>query len=172
MTIRHGKSYKNANTVRDREIAQIDVLHGLGWDTYRIWSLEWWNNSQKIKEDLLRKLEELKSMSMKKENLTPIVLSSQQERIAVIEKELDVLFQNRTIKQEQNKSIPLRKTDKSLKDMNHIVLGEEKEFQRVAEGFQSQKIMAQHEKSKPLLTYKAVYLQYEALSAEIGRAHV
>jgi hypothetical protein len=40
-----GESFRNAATAVDREILRGEVLAGLGWNTIRIWSMEWWNQS-------------------------------------------------------------------------------------------------------------------------------
>ena len=42
-----GKGYRTAQTARDRELAQISVLRGLGWRITRVWSMDWWDNSAK-----------------------------------------------------------------------------------------------------------------------------
>lgn len=51
-----GAGYERAKTVRDREIAQIDVLRGLGWNIVRIWSVDWWDSSTKELQRLLELL--------------------------------------------------------------------------------------------------------------------
>ena len=55
-----GGSYKSAKTTRDRELAQIDVLKSLGWNIIRIWSMDWWDNSNKEINRILDMLERLK----------------------------------------------------------------------------------------------------------------
>ena len=42
-----GECYAGAKTVRDRELAQVGVLNGLGWRIVRIWSMDWWDNREK-----------------------------------------------------------------------------------------------------------------------------
>lgn len=42
-----GKNYKRTKTARDREIVQNNVLKALGWDIYRIWTMDWWENQTK-----------------------------------------------------------------------------------------------------------------------------
>lgn len=42
-----GESYKQATNVKDREVAQIEVLKGLGWKLHRIWVMDWWDNRDK-----------------------------------------------------------------------------------------------------------------------------
>ena len=48
-----GDAYKeNANT-RDREISQEEVLEGLGWQIYRIWAMDWYDNKKRELDRLL-----------------------------------------------------------------------------------------------------------------------
>jgi hypothetical protein len=42
-----GDSYLKANTTRDREITQPDVLKSLGWNIYKVWSADWWENPER-----------------------------------------------------------------------------------------------------------------------------
>lgn len=56
-----GCAYGTAKTTRDREIAQISVLEGLGWNILRIWSADWWDNSKKVIGRVLSRLEEIRS---------------------------------------------------------------------------------------------------------------
>ena len=60
-----GESYGAAKTVRDREIAQIDVLRGLGWNILRIWTMDWWDNRQKELDRVFDCLEKLKKQPPK-----------------------------------------------------------------------------------------------------------
>lgn len=43
-----GPSYNAARTARDREVVQQSVLRGLGWKLHRVWSLDWWENREKV----------------------------------------------------------------------------------------------------------------------------
>lgn len=54
-----GASYEQAKTTHDRELAQINVLRGLGWNVLRVWTMDWWDNRRK---ELNRILEELKRL--------------------------------------------------------------------------------------------------------------
>ena len=54
-----GDGYGNARTTRDREIAQASVLSGLGWTIHRVWSMDWWDNSEKEIRRILAKLREV-----------------------------------------------------------------------------------------------------------------
>ena len=52
-----GPCYRAAQTTRDREIAQIGVLNGLGWRITRVWTMDWWDNPGREKERLLKLLQ-------------------------------------------------------------------------------------------------------------------
>lgn len=60
-----GESYGAAKTVRDREISQVDILDGLGWNILRIWAMDWWDNREKEIGRILARLEELKEQPNK-----------------------------------------------------------------------------------------------------------
>lgn len=51
-----GSGYEAAKTTRDRELAQINVLEGLGWRVTRVWTMDWWDNSEKEITRLLREI--------------------------------------------------------------------------------------------------------------------
>ena len=48
-----GEAYKTAETTRDREVAQISVLEGLGWKVMRVWSLDWLEDPEKTLEKVI-----------------------------------------------------------------------------------------------------------------------
>ncbi len=43
-----GESYRDTSTTRDREIVQPSVLNGLRWQTMRVWSVDWFNNPERV----------------------------------------------------------------------------------------------------------------------------
>lgn len=43
-----GKNYNAAKTAKDREIIQQEVLKLLGWRLHKIWSTDWWENSERV----------------------------------------------------------------------------------------------------------------------------
>ena len=52
-----GKSYAEAGTTTSREISQISVLKGFGWNVIRIWSLEWWENPDTVIAQCVEKID-------------------------------------------------------------------------------------------------------------------
>ena len=55
-----GDSYRRSANTKDREVAQINVLSGLGWNLHRMWTMDWWDNREKELAKLLQILEEKK----------------------------------------------------------------------------------------------------------------
>jgi len=48
-----GNTYNAAKTAKDREIIQQDVLKLLGWTLHKVWSTDWWENSELIINQIL-----------------------------------------------------------------------------------------------------------------------
>ena len=56
-----GASYQNASSVRDRERLRASVLSGLGWRQHRVWSTDWYRNSESEIKRIVEAIEESKS---------------------------------------------------------------------------------------------------------------
>ncbi len=54
-----GDSYRQSVNTKDREVGQLNVLNGLGWNLHRIWTLDWWDNREKEIQKVMGKLKEL-----------------------------------------------------------------------------------------------------------------
>lgn len=55
-----GDGYRQTTNTRDREVAQLGVLKHLGWSLQRIWTIDWWDNRDKVIKKLQNLLEKLK----------------------------------------------------------------------------------------------------------------
>ena len=55
-----GPQYHSSEVARDRDRLRKQVLEGLGWNLYRVWSTEWYMSPEKCKRDLLKAIEEAK----------------------------------------------------------------------------------------------------------------
>lgn len=60
-----GDSYKQSSNTKDREVAQISVLTGLGWNLHRIWTMDWWDNKQKEIDKVIELLNTRKAEALK-----------------------------------------------------------------------------------------------------------
>jgi DNA polymerase III delta prime subunit len=54
-----GKTYYDAKTTRDREIVQPNVLGMLHWRIVRIWSVDWFENSQRVIDRVMAMIQEI-----------------------------------------------------------------------------------------------------------------
>ena len=65
-----GEIYGNAKTTRDREVAQIKVLNDLGWKIIRVWTMDWWDNSKKELDRILKSIKEAENNDTVTESIT------------------------------------------------------------------------------------------------------
>ncbi len=56
-----GPFYYNAHTTNDREMVMPSVLKALGWNIYRIWTMDWYENSESIIDSVIEKVEQLQT---------------------------------------------------------------------------------------------------------------
>jgi len=54
-----GENYVQTQTTNDRELLIPSVLEGLGWEIYRIWTLDWIKNKDKIVAEIKQKIADL-----------------------------------------------------------------------------------------------------------------
>jgi very-short-patch-repair endonuclease len=54
-----GATYHSARSARDRDKYRQAVLEGLGWQIYRIWSTDWFENAEAETKRLVKYLEEI-----------------------------------------------------------------------------------------------------------------
>src|SRR5690606_24088555 len=47
-----GHNYKESKTAKDREIIQTEVLENLGWKIHRVWSCDWWDDENKVLQEI------------------------------------------------------------------------------------------------------------------------
>ncbi|MBR5898808.1 MAG: DUF3320 domain-containing protein [Muribaculaceae bacterium] len=56
-----GYNYVASNTAHDRDVTTPSVLSLLGWRTYNIWSLEWWDTPEHVLNGIIREIERINS---------------------------------------------------------------------------------------------------------------
>ncbi|KZK95430.1 ATP-dependent RecD-like DNA helicase [Pseudovibrio sp. Ad46] len=54
-----GATYHSSATARDRDKVREQVLRNLGWEILRIWSPDWWYDSQHVADEIHHKLRDL-----------------------------------------------------------------------------------------------------------------
>jgi len=56
-----GHYYYNALTMNDREMVMPSVLKALGWNIYRIWTIDWYENSDKIIDLIIERVKHIQA---------------------------------------------------------------------------------------------------------------
>ena len=79
-----GPGYGEAKTTRDREIAQISVLTGLGWEITRVWSMDWWDNRKKELKRIIALLEKLQSGKLERSVDEPVQIQTEAAAVAPV----------------------------------------------------------------------------------------
>ncbi|MGL5274372.1 DUF4011 domain-containing protein [Myroides sp.] len=68
-----GFNYFNAKTTNDRELLIPGVLKGLGWNIYRIWTIDWFKNKEFILKDLQAKIDAIyNQVEVEQEEVSPM----------------------------------------------------------------------------------------------------
>ncbi|MDE6338322.1 MAG: DNA helicase, partial [Muribaculaceae bacterium] len=53
-----GEGYRDTHTTRDREVVQPSMLQALDWKVMRVWSVDWFNNKERVIERITEQLTE------------------------------------------------------------------------------------------------------------------
>lgn len=113
-----GARYHSAKTARDRDILRQMVLEGLGWKILRIWSTDWWYDSEKCMDKLHQDLEAL--------------MAAPREAIKQVLKEVDIADSEGADSPEEEASLPEEKKesgdDVQLYDPSVVELAPQGEF--------------------------------------------
>lgn len=84
-----GHYYYNAQTTNDREMVMPSVLKALGWNVHRIWTMDWYENSDKIIDSIIEKVKHLQTQpEVKEEKITEPAVESAFEPIKAMPEEV------------------------------------------------------------------------------------
>ena len=72
-----GPVYAQSGTTTSREVSQVSMLKGFGWNIVRIWSLEWWENPDSVFEKLVAIIEDAKKKEEAQVEETPVEETSE-----------------------------------------------------------------------------------------------
>lgn len=107
-----GPQYFNSRVARDRDQLRHDVLSGLGWQLYRVWSTDWYLNPQKAKKNLLDAIEKAKENAKKIE--APVQFEFDDEEVTVTvtdEKEIEKMIQIINEREAESRRLAKEKED-------------------------------------------------------------
>lgn len=76
-----GEEYRQTQTTRDREIVQPSVLESLSWRVVRVWSVDWYNNPERVIERIISANNEKATSKKAEKKSAPIVFDISKEKI-------------------------------------------------------------------------------------------
>ena len=88
-----GYNCKEASTTRDRFVLQPSVLKGLGWSVIRLWTLDWLDNPEKVKNKIKEAIEAAPKTPKIKKTVSP-------ETFAKLQFEKETVISNTSYKKD------------------------------------------------------------------------
>ncbi|MBP2045396.1 DUF3320 domain-containing protein [Methanobacterium aggregans] len=92
-----GASYHSSHVARDRDRLRQQILEGLGWNIYRIWSTDWYRNRADAQRRLLETVDEASKVASSPKNLQEEVEAENGRNTSeIIETRIENRTENRT----------------------------------------------------------------------------
>lgn len=107
-----GYNYVASNTAHDRDVTTPAVLSLLGWRTYNIWSVEWWDTPEHVLNGITREIERVKESDVVEEPVEDVVEDAEQEDNVVYEE--TVVAPNSNAKEYKTGNLPIRFADSAM----------------------------------------------------------
>lgn len=86
-----GHYYYNAHTTNDREMVMSSVLKELGWNVHCIWTMDWYENSDKIIDRIIEKVKYLQTQpEIKEEKIAELVVEPTLESVKAMPEEVSL----------------------------------------------------------------------------------
>lgn len=73
-----GEGYRDTHTTRDREVVQPSVLNSLNWEIMRVWSVDWFNNKERVISRIINRLKEERKEVTSQESKPTFDISSEE----------------------------------------------------------------------------------------------
>lgn len=115
-----GYNYTASSTAHDRDVTTPAVLSLLGWNTYNIWSVEWWDTPKHVLDNIIREIERVSSS---KEEQTIITEDDNIEEAEEIESNGE---QTIPIKEEEDNEKPVAAPADETKEYTQATLRQRK----------------------------------------------
>ena len=110
-----GYNYVASSTARDRDVTTPAVLSLLGWQTYNIWSVEWWDTPEHVLNGIIREIERVRTKESAEDNDDDIVDDDieDSEQTEVVDKN-EVIAPNSNAKEYITGNLPIRFADSAM----------------------------------------------------------
>ena len=110
-----GYNYVASHTAHDRDVTTPAVLSLLGWRTYNIWSVEWWDTPEHVLNGIIREIERVKTKESAEDNVDDIVDDDieDSEQTEVVDKN-EVIAPNSNAKEYITGNLPIRFAESAM----------------------------------------------------------
>ena len=111
-----GYNYVASHTAHDRDVTTPAVLSLLGWRTYNIWSVEWWDTPEHVLNGIIREIERVKTKESTEDNADDIVDDDIEdlEQVEDNVKEEVITVPNSNAKEYITGNLPIRFADSAM----------------------------------------------------------
>ena len=111
-----GYNYVASHTAHDRDVTTPAVLSLLGWQTYNIWSVEWWDTPEHVLNGIIREIERVKTKESAEELVDDFVDDDIEDLEQVEDnlKENDITAPNSNSKEYITGNLPIRFADSAM----------------------------------------------------------
>lgn len=111
-----GYNYVASHTAHDRDVTTPAVLSLLGWQTYNIWSVEWWDTPEHVLNNIIREIERVKTKESAEELVDDFVDDDIEdlEQVEDNVKENDITAPNSNAKVYITGNLPIRFADSAM----------------------------------------------------------
>jgi len=97
-----GNSYSNAKSARDRDRLRGQVLENIGWDIFKVWSVEWYRNPERELQRLVAAIESAKAHALVQDQADDDL---QQELAALAEEAIARAKEKNALQREEKKEV-------------------------------------------------------------------
>ena len=111
-----GYNYVASHTAHDRDVTTPAVLSLLGWQTYNIWSVEWWDTPEHVLNGIIREIERVKTKESAEELVDDFVDDDIEdlEQVEDNVKENNITAPNSNAKEYITGNLPIRFADSAM----------------------------------------------------------
>jgi very-short-patch-repair endonuclease len=97
-----GDAYSNAKSARDRDRLRGQVLENIGWDIFKVWSVEWYRNPERELQRLVAAIESAKAQTLVQDQADDDL---QQEIAALAEEAIALAKEKNALQREEKEEV-------------------------------------------------------------------
>lgn len=117
-----GRTYYETKTTRDREIVQLNVLKMLNWKVMRVYSIDWYDNRERVIDQIIKELESAEKPEEPEKEAEPYVFDDETIKNADVVEDLGKFKSIKPYWECEIETTPIEKEDFNPYDANNEVI--------------------------------------------------